>query len=219
MATLPWVKWGDVFADFDNDGWADLAAVNGQVYPQVDELPSGARYRQPKNLFLNEGNGSFCDAGKQAGAALEEPRVSRGLAAVDLENDGNVDLVVGDLDGSPMILRNAGVPGRPWVSMELAGARSNRLGIGARVTVTAGGMTQTDEVRSGGSYLSQNDLRLHFGLGGAKTVDAISILWPSGHTDTITKVPSDRFYAVLEGKGLVERSAIVPAPPALRRGR
>ena len=225
LASLPWVKWGDAFVDLDNDGWEDLIAVNGQVYPQVDTLPSGARYRQPKNLFMNLGNGSFCDAGTQAGAALSEPRVSRGLAVADLDNDGNEDIVVGDLDGSPMILHNPGVAGRHWVGFELAGAAgdggargnsvkghgSNRLALGARVTITAGGMTQTDEVRSGGSYLSQSDLRVHFGLGGAKKIDAVEVRWPSGQVDRMANLEADRYYAVLEGAGMVETKAIRPA--------
>ncbi len=210
LASLPWVKWGDAFADLDNDGWLDLLAVNGQVYPQVDDLPSGARYRQPKNLFMNKADGTFCDASSLAGLPLQVPRVSRGLAVADLDNDGNLDAVVGDLDGAPMILHNTGVPGRHWVSFELAGTKSNRLALGARITLTAGGMTQTDEVRSGGSYLSQNDLRVHFGLGAATTIDRVEIHWPSGHVDTLNHLPTDHFYAVLEFKGLVGHEMIVP---------
>ena len=210
LASLPWVKWGDAFFDLDNDGWLDLIAVNGQVYPQVDSLPSGARYRQPKNLFMNEKSGTFCDAGLEAGPALEQPRVSRGLAIADLDNDGNVDVVVSDIDGPAMILHNNGVPGRHWVSFELAGTKSNRLAIGARVTITAGGMTQTDEVRSGGSYLSQSDLRVHFGLGTATSIDALEIRWPSGKVDKVSGLAADRFYSVLEGRGIVPREEIVP---------
>ncbi len=211
LASLPWVKWGDAFVDLDNDGWPDLIAVNGQVYPQVDSLPSGARYRQPKNLFMNERNGTFCDAAQQAGPAMQEPRVSRGLAIADLDNDGNVDVVIGDLDGAPMVLHNAGVPGTHWVSFELAGTKSNRLAIGARLTIVAGGMTQTDEVRSGGSYLSQNDLRVHFGLAGAKKIDSLEIRWPSGRVEHIGSLDADRFYAVLEGSGVVSEDKIRPA--------
>ncbi len=211
LTTLPWVKWGDAFVDLDNDGWPDLIAANGQVYPQVDSLPSGARYRQPKNLFMNERNGTFCDAAQQAGPALQEPRVSRGLAIADLDNDGNVDVVIGDLDGAPMVLHNAGVPGAHWVSFELAGTKSNRLAIGARLTLVAGGMTQTDEVRSGGSYLSQNDLRVHFGLAGAKKIDSLEIRWPSGKIEKLGNLDPDRFYAVLEGSGVVSADKIRPS--------
>jgi len=127
LPSLPWVKWGTAFFDADNDGWLDLIAVSGHVYPQVDTLPSGAGYREPKLLQLNQRNGTFCDASTQAGPALMEKRVSRGLAVGDLFNDGNVDVVIGDIDGAPMILRNHGVPGNHWVSFELAGTKSNRL--------------------------------------------------------------------------------------------
>ena len=210
LASLPWVKWGDAFFDLDNDGWLDLISVNGQVYPQVDQLPSGARYRQPKNLFINERDGNFCDASNQAGPALIEPRVSRGLAIADLFNDGNVDVVVSDLDGPPMILRNPGLPGNHSVSFELAGTKSNRLGIGARLKVVAGGITQTSQVFSGGSYLSQHDFRQHFGLGSATKIDSIEIQWPSGTVDKLTNLAADKFYSVLEGSGVVEREKIVP---------
>jgi hypothetical protein len=210
LPTLPWVKWGDAFVDLDNDGWLDLISVNGQVYPQVDSLPSGARYRQPKNLFMNQHDGTFCDAGQQAGAALQEPRVSRGLAVADLFNDGNVDVVVSDIDGSPMILRNQGIPGTHWVSFELAGTKSNRLALGVRVTVIAGGMTQTDEVRSGGSYLSQNDLRLHFGLGKATKIDSVEVRWTSGAVEKLNNLTADHFYSVLEGSGVVAPEKIRP---------
>jgi hypothetical protein len=212
LPSLPWVKWGDAFIDLDNDGWADLVSVNGQVYPQVDALPSGARYRQPMNLFMNEKNGTFCDAGQQGGPAITEPRVSRGLAAADLDNDGNVDLVVGNLDGAPTVLHNPGILGTHWVSFELAGTKSNRLALGARITLTAGGMTQTDEVRSGGSYLSQNDLRVHFGLGQARKIDSVEIRWPSGKIDKLSDLAPDQFYSVLEGSGLVDAAKIRPMP-------
>jgi hypothetical protein len=146
-----------------------------------------------------------------------QKRVSRGLAVGDLFNNGNVDVVIGDLDGAPMILKNRGIPGRHWVSFELAGTKSNRLAIGARVKVIAGGMTQTAEIHSGGSYLSQNDLRLHFGLGAAAKIDRVEIRWPSGKLDTFTDLPADKFYSALEGTGIVPVDQIRPVPSAKAR--
>jgi len=212
LPSLPWVKWGTAFVDLDNDGWLDLIAVDGHVYPQVDTLPSGGGYREPKLLQLNQKDGTFCDASDQAGKALTERRVSRGLAVGDLFNDGNMDVVVGDLDGSPMVLRNHGVPGRHWVSFELTGKKSNRLALNARITVIAGGMTQTDEIHSGGSYLSQNDVRLHFGLGGAEKIDKVQIRWPSGLIENLTNLAADHFYSVVEGEGV---SSAANARPVL----
>jgi hypothetical protein len=217
LPSLPYVKWGTAFADFDNDGWLDLIAVSGHVYPQVDSLPSGGGYREPKLLHLNQADGTFCDASDLAGPVLQERHVSRGLAVGDLFNDGNVDIVVGDLDGTPMILKNHGVPGRHWVSFDLAGAKSNRMAIGARVKLVASGMTQSDEVHSGGSYLSQNDTRLHFGLGSTKKIDRIEIRWPSGAVETLTDLAADQFYSVLEGSGVVPANRIRPAAPKSSR--
>ena len=211
LPSLPWVKWGTAFVDLDNDGWLDLIAVSGHVYPQVDTLPSGPGYREPKLLSMNQKDGTFCDASDQAGPALKEKRVSRGLAVGDLFNDGNMDVVIGDIDGAPMILKNHGAPRRHWVSFELAGTKSNRLALNARLKVVAGGMTQTDEIHSGGSYLSQNDLRVHFGLGGAAKIDSLEIHWPSGKVETLTNLAADQFYSVLEGQGIVPAERIRPA--------
>lgn len=211
LSSLPWVKWGTAFVDLDNDGWLDLITVTGHVYPQVDTLPSGGGYREPKLLDLNQKDGTFCDASQQAGPALMEKRVSRGLAVGDLFNDGNMDVVVGNLDGKPMILRNRGIPGRHWVSFELAGVKSNRLALNARVQLIAGGMTQTEEIHSGGSYLSQNDLRVHFGLGATTKIDRVVIHWPSGAVETLTNLEADKFYSVLEGQGVVPFARIRPA--------
>lgn len=213
LASLPWVKWGTAFADLDNDGWLDLITVSGHVYPQMDSVPTDPGYRQPKLMSLNQMDGTFCDASDRAGSALQDKRVSRGLAVADLFNDGNMDVVVNDLDGSPMVLRNHGISGRHWVSLELSGTRSNRLALNARVKVVAGGMTQTDEVHSGGSYLSQNDLRLHFGLGSATKIDSVEIRWPSGAVDHIGPLAADQYYAVLEGQGIVPRVRILPQGP------
>ncbi len=214
--SLPYVKWGTVFFDADNDGWLDLIVVGGHVYPQVDTLPSGARYKEPKVLELNQKDGTFCDASDQAGPDLRIPRVSRGVAAGDLFNDGNVDLVIEDLAGSPMILRNNGIAGRHWVSFELQGTKSNRIAIGARLKIVSGGLTQTEEIHSGGSYLSQNDLRVHFGLNTAKKIDGLEIRWPSGKIETLKNLDVDRFYSVLEGQGIVPAEKIRPAAVAAK---
>jgi hypothetical protein len=194
----------------DNDGWLDLIAVSGHVYPQVDSLPSGPGYREPKLLNLNQKNGAFCDASDEAGPALKERRVSRGLAIGDLFNDGNMDIIVGDIDGAPMLLRNRGIPGRHWVSFELAGTKSNRLALNGRISIVAGGMTQTDEIHSGGSYLSQNDLRLHFGLGASDKIQSVAIHWPSGKVETLNNLAVDKYYSVLEGQGIVPSAKIRP---------
>ena len=212
LPSLPWVKWGTAFVDLDNSGWLDLITVTGHVYPQVDQLPSGGGYRQPGLLQMNQKDGTFCDASDEAGPALMERRVSRGLAVGDLFNDGNMDVVVEDLDGKPMILRNHGVPGNHWVSFELDGTKSNRAALNARIRIVAGGMTQTSEIHSGGSYLSQNDLRVHFGLGTATKIDTIEIRWPSGLVEKLANLAADRFYNVLEGKGVVDPKVARPSP-------
>jgi hypothetical protein len=216
VPSLPYVKWGAALVDLDNDGWLDVIAVSGHVYPQVDTLPTGARYREPKILQMNQKDGTFCDASTQGGAVLRVPQVSRGLAVGDLFNDGNMDVVINNLDGAPLVLQNHGVAGRHWVSFELAGTKSNRLAIGARLKLVAGGMTQTGEIHSGGSYLSQNDLRVHFGLSEATKIDSLEIRWPSGKVDVLKDLEADKFYSVLEGQGVVAPEQIRPSGPAKR---
>ena len=210
QVTRPYVGWGTGFFDLDNDTWLDLFVVNGHVYPQMDEIASGARYKQNKLLFINLGNGTFCNASEQAGAALTELRVSRGAAFGDLDNDGQIDIVVEDLDSTPMILRNEGDKSNHWVTLELAAKEGNPLAIGARVTLKTGDIVQTEEIRSGGSYLSQNDLRVHFGLGKATRIDSIEIRWNSGRVETIKDAAIDKFHAVLEGEGIVPFDRIRP---------
>jgi hypothetical protein len=210
MPALPWVKWGTSFADLDNDGWLDLITGNGHVYPQTDMMPGDPGYHQPTLLSMNQKDGSFCDASDQAGPALQQKRVSRGLAVADFFNNGNVDVVINDLDSTPLLLKNHGIAGQHWVSFELAGTKSNRLALNARIRVVAGGMTQTDEVHSGGSYLSQSDLRLHFGLGSATKIENVEIHWPSGAVEHLENLAADQFYSVLEGHGVVPREMILP---------
>ncbi|HQU83679.1 MAG TPA: CRTAC1 family protein [Pyrinomonadaceae bacterium] len=199
----PFVGWGTGFFDLDNDTWLDLFVVNGHVYPQMNEISSGAKYKQGKILFANNGDGTFCNATALGGAALSELRVSRGAAFGDLDNDGQIDIVVEDLDTSPMILKNEGDKTNHWITLELGAKTGNPLAIGARIKVTTGKIVQTEEIRSGGSYLSQNDLRVHFGLGKAAKADSIEIRWNSGKVETLKDVAADKFYAVLEGEGIV----------------
>jgi enediyne biosynthesis protein E4 len=204
-STVPYVGWGDAFIDLDNSGWLDFFMVNGHVYPQVDTAEAGPKYREPKLLFLNQHDGTFKDVSKLAGPAIQIPQVSRGVAVGDLFNDGRLDIVVENLKGEPMILRPEGSPSNHWVTFELEGTESNRLALNARVKATAGDLVQTGEVLSGGSYLSQNDLRVHFGLGTNERVDKVEISWPGGKTETLTALPSDRFYSVKEGHGIVRK--------------
>lgn len=210
QTSRPYVGWGTGFFDLDNDTWLDLFVVNGHVYPQMDQISSGARYKQGKILFINNGDGTFCDATEQGGAALSELRVSRGAAFGDLDNDGQIDIVIEDLDSSPMILKNEGDKTNHWITLELGAKNGNKLAIGARIKITTGKTVQTEEIRSGGSYLSQNDLRVHFGLGKATKIDEIEIRWNSGKIETIKDVAADKFYAILEGEGIVPFEKIRP---------
>ena len=201
--TIPYMGWGTGCVDFDNDSWADLFVVNGHVYPQVDSLQAGGKYRQRKLVFQNKGDGTFADVSTTAGAAVALLQTSRGAAFGDIDNDGRIDVVVENIDGAPLVLRNVSASKNHWVTLELVGTKSNRLALGAKVTAVAGGLTQVDEVRSGASYLSQNDLRIHFGLGATKTVDRLEIRWPSGGTEIVKNLTADRIYVLKEGLGVV----------------
>jgi len=208
--TIPYLGWGTGCVDLDNDGWPDLFVVNGHVYPQVDSLAAGAKYRQRKLVFLNRQNGTFADISNSVGPAVTIPQPSRGAAFGDLDNDGRIDVVVENIDGLPMVLHNETTISNHWITFQLVGTRSNRLALGAKVRVVAGSLSQIDEVRSGGSYLSQNDLRLHFGLGPADKVDRVEVRWPSGSTQTLQNLASDRFYIVKEGEGIVTSDRVRP---------
>ena len=205
-ATTPYVGWGDAFFDLDNDGWPDLIIVNGHVYPQVDTRDIGTKFREPKLLYLNQHDGTFRDISQLAGAAIQIPQVSRGLAVGDLFNDGQLDIVVENLEGEPMILRTEGGPRNHWISVELEAAKGSPLALNARLRATAGDLVQLDEVRSGGSYLSQSDLRIHFGLAGHEKVDKLEIFWPSGKVETLTNLKADHFYLAKEGQGVAPAS-------------
>ena len=196
--SLPHVGWGTKFFDFDNDGWVDIFVANGHVYPQ---LPS---YRQPRLLYRNNRDGTFTEVAAEFGNVLTELRASRGVAFGDIDNDGDVDLIVADLDGPPQLLRNDNGNANNSILIKTVGGKSNRSGIGARVKVVSGDLTQVDEVRSGDSYISQSDQRLHFGLHKQTKIDLIEVRWPSGHVDRIAGVGVNRVITIKEGQGKVD---------------
>lgn len=208
--TQGYVGWGDAFVDFDNDGWQDFFLVNGHVYPQVDSTHTAAHYLEPKLLFRNLHDGTFQNISRRVGSALQIPQVSRGMAVGDLFNDGRMEAVVENLVGEPQILRPEGAPSHHWISFELQGTKSNRLALNARVRARAGDLVQLGEVISGGSYLSQNDLRIHFGLGSHSRLDEAKVMWPDGTEETLTDLEADRFYTIREGEGIVSAK---PANP------
>jgi hypothetical protein len=200
-STVLFVGWGDAFVDLNNTGWLDLVLVNGHVYPQVDNGKFGITYREPKLVFQNQRDGTFKDVSGQMGPAIMTPQVSRGMAVGDLFNKGRLDLVIENLTGGPMILEVKPNPAHHWVSFQLEGQK-DRLALNTRVYVTAGGFRQMDEVRSGGSYLSQSDLRLHFGLGAAAKIDKMEVKWPDGSSQAFEGVAVDRFYSLRQGGSL-----------------
>ena len=205
-ATIPYVGWGDGFFDLDNDGWLDFFVANGHVYPQVDGADIGVKYREPKILFLNRHDGTFRNISTFVGNAIQIPQVSRGVAFGDLFNEGRIDIVVENLQGQPTVLRPRGGALNHWISLTLEGTRSNRLALNARVRVTSGDLVQTGEIWSGGSYLSQSDLRLHFGLGANASVSQIEVVWPAGGAQVFHNLAADHFYLIREGQQPVQLS-------------
>jgi enediyne biosynthesis protein E4 len=194
-----WLGWGVAFVDLDLDGWLDLFLVNGHVYPEVEQVKTEAGYRQPKVVYRNRGDGRFDDVSAALGAPLTIPRASRGAAFADFDNDGDVDVVVNNMHDVPELYRlDRTGPGR-WLILRLRGVDSNRSAIGARVRVTTGRVTQTAEVRGGGSYFSQNDLRVHLGLAGAAKAERVVVRWPNGREETWRDVAANQIVTLTEG--------------------
>jgi hypothetical protein len=189
--------WGIAFVDLDDDGWKDLVIANGHVYPEVDRSPVGDRYLQKTLVYRNLGNGKFEDITKTAGPALETPRPARGLAVGDVDGDGRPEVVIVNMNSTPSLLKNVG-PRQNFLSVALTGTKSNRSAIGARVTVQTS-RRQIDEVMSGGSYYSQNDMALYFGLANAAVVNRLEIRWPSGQIQEWTDVPANQSLLITEG--------------------
>src|SRR6476661_3074324 len=197
-----YLGWGTMFLDFDNDGWPDLLLVNGHVYPEVDRQHLGSTFQEPKILYHNNGNATFTDISAQAGPGITAVRAGRGLAIGDLWNDGRISAVISNMNATPSLLVNQVRSPNHWIGIRTVGTKSNRDGIGARITVKVGARMLLDEVRSGSSYDSNNDMRIHFGLGSATKIDWVQIRWPSGRTERFeNNLPVDAIHTLKEGSG------------------
>jgi hypothetical protein len=205
-ATLPFVGFGAVFLDFDSDMLLDVAFANGHMLDNPAQFRAGASHAQRKLLFRNIGARRFGDVTRSAGPGFALEKVGRGLVAGDIDNDGDLDLLVTNNGQAADLLRNDG-PGGHALVVRLIGTQSNRDGIGARIRLTAAGRTQMREVKAGSSYLGQNDLRQHFGLGEGTRAERLEVRWPSGRVDVIQDLPVDHIVSVREGVGLVDRRA------------
>ena len=193
-----YVGWGISLADLDNDGWLDVFQVNGHVYP---ELVNGAeQYRNPRLTYRNLGNGRFEDVSDLSGAAIREKHSSRGAAFGDIDNDGDIDVLIMNMGEPPTLLRNDQNSGHHWIRLHLVGTKSPRSAIGAQVRISSGGRVQTQSVLSQSSFISQHDLRLHFGLGAAPRVDRVEIRWPSGLTQTAGPFEADGTVEIREAQ-------------------
>jgi enediyne biosynthesis protein E4 len=221
-AHTQFLGWGCGFLDFDNDGWPDILICNGHVYPEVEQLKTEAGYPQRKLLYRNLHKGRFADVSMQAGPGISDPAPCRGCAFGDFDNDGDIDVVVNTVYDYPQLLRCDSKVDNNWIKIRTIGTKSNRSGIGARLICTTHSAPETkphqqiDEVRSGGSYISQNDLRIHFGLGKAEKVDLLEIRWPSGHVDTLKDVKANQLIFVKEAEGI---SRTVQFPRKVQSGK
>jgi hypothetical protein len=199
-----YVEWGAGIVDVDNDGWQDLVYMTGNVYPEVEQKFPRYPHKGPRILFRNKGDGTFADTSASGGPGLITPRSSRGAAFGDFDNDGDVDVLVMNMNEPPSLLRNDSARGNHWIAVSLEGTASNRAGLGATVRVTAGGRVQARAVLSQSSYYSMDDLRAHFGLGAAARVDRLEVVWPNGVAEVATNVAPDRVVTFVEGRGVVD---------------
>jgi hypothetical protein len=196
-----WLGWGVGFLDLDSDGWLDLFLVNGHVYPEVRRLETEAGYEQRKVVYRNLRGGRFADVTEQLGPPVTTPKAGRGAAFADFDNDGDVDIVVNNLHDTPDLFRLDQTGERHWITLKLVGTKSNRSAIGALVRLVTADGEQRQEVRGGGSYYSQNDLRLHFGLGTSRTIERVIVRWPNGLEESWTQIAIDRAHTITEGTG------------------
>jgi hypothetical protein len=194
-----WLGWGVGFLDLDSDGWLDLFLVNGHVYPEVERVKTEAGYKQRKVVYRNLRNGRFADVTEQLGPPVTMPKAGRGAAFADFDNDGDLDVVINNVHDTPDLFRLDQSGERHWISLKLVGTQSNRSAIGSLVRVVAADGEQRQEVRGGGSYYSQNDLRLHFGLGANKTIERVIVRWPNGREETWTDLAINRLHTLSEG--------------------
>jgi len=206
-----YLGWGTMFFDFDNDGWPDLILANGHVYPEVDKFHLGSGYREPRLLYHNNGNGTFTEVSATAGSGINAVSSARGLAVGDLWNNGQLSVVINNVYARPSLLVNRSASHNHWVAFKTVGTRSNRDGIGAKLTVKAGKRTLVDEVRSGSSYISQSDLRVHFGLGSTAKLDSVQVRWPSGLVELFNDLSVDAIHTLKEGSG--KTAAPTPKKP------
>jgi enediyne biosynthesis protein E4 len=219
-AHTQFLGWGCGFFDMDNDGWPDILICNGHVYPEVEQLKTEAGYAQRKLLYQNLHNGHFADISFQAGPGISDPSPSRGAAFGDFDNDGDIDVVVNCVNDYPQLLRCDSKLDNNWIKIRALGTKSNRSGIGARIACVTRNPgepkphRQIDEVRSGGGYFSQNDLRVHFGLGKAEKVDLLEVRWPSGQVDTVKDVKANQVVYVKEGEGITRTMRFAKNPAA-----
>ena len=207
-ATLPFLGWGAEFLDYENDGWLDILTANGHIFPQAKPESWGTSYKQRTLLFRNLGNGRFADVSGGLGAGFTRPKNSRGAAVGDLFNDGSLDIVLSNLDGRPTLLQNQHEDGAGhWITVRLIGntaSKTPRDAVGAVVLCQAGGFRQRGEVASGRGYLSQSDLRIHFGLGTATAVDRLEVIWPNGSREEFTVPSVNRIIVIEQGKGITD---------------